>query len=134
EEPGAARRGGLLQPGREGSWVAPFWLAAVALEPGEVSDVVETEYGYHVLKLESREPLPFSEAVLHPLLQRLVPSRRARAAMEQWAATRPPIDLNESALAAALAQLEAGDGLDTLVLARGEAGEYTALDLAATWA
>ena len=33
EEPGAAERGGLLQPGREGTWVDPFWQAALALVP-----------------------------------------------------------------------------------------------------
>ncbi len=62
EEPGAAERGGLLQPGRKGSWVEEFWTAASALEVGGVSDVVSTPYGFHVLKLEGREPIPFPEA------------------------------------------------------------------------
>jgi hypothetical protein len=62
EEPGADRRGGLLEPGREGSWVREFWEAAVALEEGEVSDVLETVYGFHVLRLEERRAIPFEEA------------------------------------------------------------------------
>ena len=62
EEPGAARREGLLQPGREGTWVSEFWEAAQALAAGEVSPVVETEYGFHVLRLEERRILPFEEA------------------------------------------------------------------------
>jgi len=62
EEPGAEARGGLLQPGREGTWVGDFWLAANALDVGEVSPVIRTEYGYHVLKLEDRSPIPFQEA------------------------------------------------------------------------
>lgn len=61
EEPGAAGRAGLLTPGREGSWVSEFWNAALALEPGEVSDVVETQYGFHVLRLEDRRIVPFAE-------------------------------------------------------------------------
>jgi hypothetical protein len=61
-EAGAAERGGLLQPGREGSWVPEFWRAARSLEEGELSGVVETEYGFHVIRLESREPVPFEEA------------------------------------------------------------------------
>lgn len=62
EEPGAAERGGLLTPGREGTWVPEFWEAAVALEPGSMSGVVETDYGFHILRLEEKRPVPFAEA------------------------------------------------------------------------
>jgi hypothetical protein len=62
EEPGAEGRQGLLQPGREGSWVSEFWNAAFALEPGEISPVTETQYGFHVLRLEDRQVVPFEEA------------------------------------------------------------------------
>ncbi len=62
EEPGAEGREGLLTPGREGSWVPEFWAAALALEPGEISPVTETQYGYHILRLEDREVVPFEEA------------------------------------------------------------------------
>ena len=62
EEPGAEGRQGLLTPGREGSWVAEFWTAARALEVGQISPVVETQYGLHVLRLEGREIVPFEEA------------------------------------------------------------------------
>jgi hypothetical protein len=61
EEPGAAGRQGLLTPGREGSWVSEFWNAALALEVDEISPVVETQYGYHVLHLEDRSTVPFEE-------------------------------------------------------------------------
>lgn len=61
EEPGAASRGGLLRPGREGTWVRPFWDAALALEEGEISSVIETPFGFHVLRLEKRRTLPFQE-------------------------------------------------------------------------
>jgi len=62
EEPGAEGRQGLLTPGREGSWVPEFWAAALALEPGQISPVTETQYGYHILRLEARRVIPFSEA------------------------------------------------------------------------
>lgn len=62
EEPGAEGRQGLLTPGREGSWVDEFWNAAKALNVGEISPVTETEYGYHILRLEGRDTVPFEEA------------------------------------------------------------------------
>ncbi len=62
EEPGAESREGLLTPGREGAWVPEFWAAATALSPGEISPVVETQYGFHVLRLEARDTVPFAEA------------------------------------------------------------------------
>jgi len=62
EEPGAAGRQGLLKPGRKGDWVDEFWNAASVLQVGEISPVVETQYGYHVLRLEDRKVVPFAEA------------------------------------------------------------------------
>jgi len=62
DEPGAESREGLLNPGREGAWVPEFWAAASALEVGDVSGVTETQYGYHVLRLENRDTVPFEEA------------------------------------------------------------------------
>jgi len=62
EEPGATDRGGLLAPGREGTWVRDFWTAANLLQPGETSGIVESEYGFHVLRLDERRAVPFDEA------------------------------------------------------------------------
>ena len=62
EEPGAESREGLLTPGRVGSWVSEFWAAAAVLAPGEISPVVETQYGFHVLRLEARDTVSFAEA------------------------------------------------------------------------
>lgn len=84
EEPGAAQRGGLLQPGIRGTWVDEFWEAAAALDSGEVSGVVETEYGFHVLKLEDREPVPFADARSR-VLGRLVDARGVASRAEAWA-------------------------------------------------
>jgi hypothetical protein len=61
-EGGAEARAGELPPGREGAWVPEFWAAALALEPGELSPVTETQYGFHVLRLERRTTVPFAEA------------------------------------------------------------------------
>ena len=48
----SAAQGGMLGWFREGQMVRPFEAMAYALRPGAVSPVVETEYGFHIIKLE----------------------------------------------------------------------------------
>jgi len=49
DEPGAARRGGDLGRFRKGSMVPQFQEAVEKLKRGDVSGVVETPFGYHVI-------------------------------------------------------------------------------------
>lgn len=54
QDPGSAERGGDLGFFSRGRMVAPFEEVAFALEPGEVSEVVESPFGFHVILLEER--------------------------------------------------------------------------------
>ena len=131
EEPGAAARGGRLEPGREGTWVAPFWNAAQALAVGDVSPVVETQYGFHVLKLDAREAAPFAGADRQRLLAAAVPPSRAAAAMQQWAEQHARgVVLHPPAIVASHQLYVEGVAPETLVLAEWPGGRYTARDFA----
>lgn len=87
DEAGAAERGGLLQPGREGGWVPEFWAAAASLAEGETSGVVETEYGFHVIRLEERRTVPFEEA-RERALEQVVELPEALARSTRWIEAR----------------------------------------------
>ena len=54
EDPGSARNGGLYEGIRRGQFVKEFEAVAFGLELGEVSQIFETQYGYHVCQLEAK--------------------------------------------------------------------------------
>jgi peptidyl-prolyl cis-trans isomerase SurA len=64
---GSARGGGDLGWTKRGKFVPEFEAAAYNLDPGEMSGIVESEFGYHLIKLQERRGN--SIRVSHILLQ-----------------------------------------------------------------
>jgi len=64
QDPGSAPNGGDLGFIVRGQTVAPFEKFAFSAKPNEISDLVTTEYGYHIIQAMEKEPArvkPFDE-------------------------------------------------------------------------
>lgn len=61
QDPGSAAQGGDLGFFPRDAMVEPFAVAAFSLEPGEVSEVVETPMGYHIIRVEEKEAPTFED-------------------------------------------------------------------------
>jgi len=81
QDPGSARQGGQLPFVQRGQLVKEFEDAAFALQPGEMSQVVQSPFGYHIIKMNERkqfEPFEFHhDAILRFIEQRNLRDRIA---------------------------------------------------------
>lgn len=87
DDTGSATRGGDLGGWvKRESFVAPFASAMAALEIGQVSDVVETQFGYHIIKLLDRQPArPQSFEEVQPNLEQRLRQSYTQDQLQQQA-------------------------------------------------
>lgn len=55
EDPGSKDEGGDLGLSSPGAYVKEFEEAAYKLEPGQVSDIVQTKHGFHIIKMTEKQ-------------------------------------------------------------------------------
>jgi peptidyl-prolyl cis-trans isomerase C len=72
QDPGSAQNGGDLGFFQQGQMVGPFNDVAFKLTPGQVSDLVETEFGFHIIKVAEKQSA------------RAVPLDEVRPQLEQY--------------------------------------------------
>ena len=72
QDPGSAANGGDLGYFMQGQMVGAFERAAFSLKPGEVSDLVETPFGFHIIKVADKQA------------ERTVPLDEVRPQIEQF--------------------------------------------------
>jgi foldase protein PrsA len=61
-DPSVKQNGGSLGSAVASTYVPEFGEAVAAMEPGDISQPVKSEFGWHVIKLVSKDVTPFEEA------------------------------------------------------------------------
>ncbi len=110
EDPGTAREGGMLPWLTRGQLLKEFETAALALQPGEMSEPVLSPVGYHVIYMSERKPFEPYEyhraAILQFLEQRGIRAHAKRSMGQKLAAEMGGKVTPEEALAKAEMELD----------------------------
>lgn len=84
EDTGSATQGGDLGLGPRGKMVKEFDDAQFALKPGEVSGLVKTQFGYHIIKLTEKQPAKTQTLEeVRPMIEQMLKSQRAQQEAER---------------------------------------------------
>jgi parvulin-like peptidyl-prolyl isomerase len=88
DDVGSGARGGDLGEFGRGQMVPEFEKAAFDAKVGEVTPVIRTQFGFHIIKVDSHAATPFAE--VRPTLERTEKQARVQAALEQMKTTAKP--------------------------------------------
>ncbi len=92
DDPGSAEKGGDLDFFGRGAMVKPFEDAAFALKPGEISPVVQSDFGYHIIQLEAvrggeKQPFDSVRPQIEDEVRKQLAGKRWAEAAEQFTNT-----------------------------------------------
>lgn len=92
QDPGSAAKGGDLDFFGRGAMVKPFEDAVFAMKPGEISNVVETDFGYHIIQLDGvrggdKKPFDAVRAQIEDEVRQQLAVKRWAEAAEQFTNT-----------------------------------------------
>ncbi|GAB3189241.1 SurA N-terminal domain-containing protein [Hydrogenophaga aquatica] len=86
QDPGSAANGGDLDFFARGAMVKPFEDAVFALEKGQMSGVVETDFGYHIIQLtDVRRPAAQPYQAVRPKLEEDFKRQQAQRRFAEYA-------------------------------------------------
>ncbi|MBP1961872.1 peptidylprolyl isomerase [Paenibacillus aceris] len=94
DDPGSKNTGGLYADAEVNLWVPEFKKAAIEQTIGAVSDPVETQFGYHLIKVESRSVKSF-DSVKESLRESLVQAQFQQFTEKELPGLIEKIDLSQ---------------------------------------
>lgn len=104
DDPGSKDQGGELGWIKHGVTVPQFDAAAFALQPGQISGLVRTQYGYHIIQSEGKQeahikPLAEVKSSISDLLEKQKAQQSEQAFAQQLAAEAQKQGLQQTAAA-----------------------------------
>lgn len=81
DDSGSKGKGGDLSFFHRGQMIGPFEDAAFKLNVGEISEPVKTPFGYHIIRVEAKNPGTFEEA--KPEIMRRVQQQKSQEALQE---------------------------------------------------
>ncbi len=85
-EDGSAPQGGDLGWLNPGDTVPPFERAMDALQPGEISEPVQTSFGWHLIRVDERREKDVGDQIKRMWARQILFQRRVEPALEEWLA------------------------------------------------